>query len=103
MSVREQSEDERSPKSRIDGGWQADVLRKVEACVLVLGNACSVSNENKNLQKLVQERGEFMLVQRVDHLAVQTLVYIQHQYFSAYLYWLVDEKIVFLFYLYLYC
>jgi len=41
-------------------------------------NVCKVStkNEDKNkLWKLVLERGEFMLVQRVDHLAVQTLVY----------------------------
>jgi len=34
---------------------------------------------------LVLERGEFMLVQGVDHLAVQTLVYTQHQYLPAYL------------------
>jgi len=33
----------------------------------------------------VLERGEFMLVQRVDYLAVQTLVYTQHQYLPTYL------------------
>jgi len=40
------------------------------------GNACvklAIKIKNKhNLRKLVLERGEFMLVQRVDHLAVQT-------------------------------
>jgi len=41
----------------------------------------------------VLEREESMLVQRVDHLAVQTLVYTQHQYLPAYLHRLVAAEI----------
>jgi len=51
-----------------------------QSCNRIIGvqYVCQVSNKNKNknnMSKLVLERGEFMLVQRVDHLAVPTLVY----------------------------
>jgi len=69
--------------------WQRDgIIRQRNQPEQVCMHVCYVSNKNKNKinqRKLVLERGECMLVQRVNHLAVQTLVNMQRQYFPAYL------------------
>jgi len=45
------------------------------------------------MRKLVLARGDFMLVRRVDHLAVHTSVYIRHQHLPAYVHRLVAAEI----------